>query len=332
MKEPIVYKGVSEGDKVFETLAGTLEAGFSAALGSLTQAECFSRCTTVEKTGLRGVLESFAAAACAVEVRYQTGLVGNLLFVCKVADLAKLGELLAGSEGTGTETLSPELMESCMRFFTLSAGESNKLFSAKHFQVSSSDPELLNPDGNTASLEPLHSTYESALCASYRMGVEPMLDCPLCLLADSQLLESLITMLPDSAPKPAVAPADPQKAGPPKQKPDMPVTAEPEVEAVPARPAKTAPEKASGNWNIDLLLDVELPVAVSFGECQMPLKDVLKLAAGAVIELEKSVNDPVTIIVNEKPIARGEVVMVDGNYGVRITEVESTADRIRSLA
>ena len=87
----------------------------------------------------------------------------------------------------------------------------------------------------------------------------------------------------------------------------------------------------SGGWNIDLLLDVELPVSVSFGHSEMQLKDVLKLGAGSVIELDKSVNDPVTIIVNHKPIAKGEVVMVDGNYGVRILEVESTAERLRSL-
>ena len=87
----------------------------------------------------------------------------------------------------------------------------------------------------------------------------------------------------------------------------------------------------AGNWNIDILLDVELPVSVSFGHSEMQLKDILKLGAGSVIELDKSVNDPVLIVVNHKPIAKGEVVMVDGNYGVRILEVESTADRIRSL-
>jgi len=100
-----------------------------------------------------------------------------------------------------------------------------------------------------------------------------------------------------------------------------------------ARPAAgtTAAQGNGGNWNIDLLLDVELPVSVSFGSSEMQLKDVLKLGAGSVIELDKSVNDPVTIIVNRKPIAKGEVVMVDGNYGVRILEVESTAERISSL-
>jgi flagellar motor switch protein FliN len=87
----------------------------------------------------------------------------------------------------------------------------------------------------------------------------------------------------------------------------------------------------SGSVNMELLLDVELPVSVSFGYSEMSLKDILKLGTGSVIELDKSVNDPVTIIVNHKPIAKGEVVMVDGNYGVRVLEVQSTAERIRSL-
>jgi flagellar motor switch protein FliN len=88
---------------------------------------------------------------------------------------------------------------------------------------------------------------------------------------------------------------------------------------------------SGGGINMELLLDVELPVSVSFGYSEMALKDILKLGTGSVIELDKSVNDPVTIIVNHKPIAKGEVVMVDGNYGVRVLEVQSTAERIRSL-
>jgi flagellar motor switch protein FliN len=87
----------------------------------------------------------------------------------------------------------------------------------------------------------------------------------------------------------------------------------------------------SGSINMDMLLDVELPVSVSFGYSEMTLKDILKLGTGSVIELDKAVNDPVTIIVNHKPIAKGEVVMVDGNYGVRVLDVQSTAERIRSL-
>jgi len=97
-------------------------------------------------------------------------------------------------------------------------------------------------------------------------------------------------------------------------------------------PPSDAGARAAAKWNMELILDVELGVIVSFGEVQMQLKDVLKLGVGSVIELDKGVNDPVRVMVNEKPIATGAVVMVDGNYGVKVLEVESTAERIRSLA
>jgi flagellar motor switch protein FliN len=73
-------------------------------------------------------------------------------------------------------------------------------------------------------------------------------------------------------------------------------------------------------------------IQVLFGSLEMPLEDVLKLDSGSIVKLDKSVNDPVTVIVNHRPIAKGEVVVIEGNYGVRILEVESTVDRIRSLS
>jgi len=81
----------------------------------------------------------------------------------------------------------------------------------------------------------------------------------------------------------------------------------------------------------DLLLDVELPVSVSFGRAQVALKDVLKLTTGSVVELNRDINDPVEVIVNNCVIARGEVVVVDGNFGVRIQQVISRQERLRTL-
>lgn len=81
----------------------------------------------------------------------------------------------------------------------------------------------------------------------------------------------------------------------------------------------------------DLLLDVELPVSVSFGRAQIPLKDVLKLTTGAIIELNRSIAEPVEVIVNNCVIARGEVVVVEGNFGVRIQQVISRQERLRTL-
>ena len=88
----------------------------------------------------------------------------------------------------------------------------------------------------------------------------------------------------------------------------------------------------AGAKNLDLLLDVEMPVSVSFGRAQLPLKDVIKLTTGSIVELSRSVSEPVDIIVNNCVIARGEVVVVEGNFGVRIKEISSKQDRLRSLS
>ena len=82
---------------------------------------------------------------------------------------------------------------------------------------------------------------------------------------------------------------------------------------------------------LDLLLDVDLPVSISFGKTKLPLKDVIKLTTGSIVELNRGVNEPVEVLVNNTLVARGEVVVVDGNYGVRILEIASRADRVRSL-
>lgn len=75
------------------------------------------------------------------------------------------------------------------------------------------------------------------------------------------------------------------------------------------------------NGNLDLVLDVELNVTLRFGQRQLPLREVLDLTSGSVVELDRQVDEPVELILDGKVIARGEAVIVDGNYGIRVTEV-----------
>ena len=88
---------------------------------------------------------------------------------------------------------------------------------------------------------------------------------------------------------------------------------------------------AIDNLNMAVLMDVQLPVSIRFGETEMLLEDAVKLGVGSVIELNSAVDQPVDLIVNGRSVARGEVVTVDGFYGVRITEISNVGERIRSL-
>ncbi len=83
--------------------------------------------------------------------------------------------------------------------------------------------------------------------------------------------------------------------------------------------------------NIDMLLDVELEVLVELGRKSMKIRDVLKLGKGSLIELNKTAGEPLTIYVNNRKLAEGEVVVVDDNFGIRITKLASPKERIKSL-
>src|SRR5262245_60811718 len=83
--------------------------------------------------------------------------------------------------------------------------------------------------------------------------------------------------------------------------------------------------------NLALLMDVQLPVSVRFGETEMVLEDIVKLGVGSVIELNSGIDQPVELVVNNRTLARGEIVTVDGFYGIRITEITSAGERFKSL-
>lgn len=84
--------------------------------------------------------------------------------------------------------------------------------------------------------------------------------------------------------------------------------------------------------NLELLLDVELPISISFGRAQLALKDAIKLTTGSIVELNRSVSEPVEIIVNNCVIAKGEIVAVEGNLGVRIKQIISRQERLRTVS
>lgn len=89
--------------------------------------------------------------------------------------------------------------------------------------------------------------------------------------------------------------------------------------------------RAADSKNLDLLLDVEIPIAVEVGRTQLSLEEVLRLVPGSVIALDKKAEEPVDLRVNGKLVARGEVVLVDDTYGLRITQIVDPAGRIESL-
>ena len=95
----------------------------------------------------------------------------------------------------------------------------------------------------------------------------------------------------------------------------------PKEAAAPRKEAAPAQKKAPPRDNVDLLDDLQVTATIELGRCWRPLEDVTTLGEQSLIELDKQVGDPVDILLNNKLFARGEVVTVSENFGVRITEI-----------
>ena len=84
--------------------------------------------------------------------------------------------------------------------------------------------------------------------------------------------------------------------------------------------------------NLDLILDIPLSVTVELGRSKMLINDLLQLGQGSVVELTKLVGEPLEVLVNDKLVARGEVVVVNEKFGVRLTDIVTPMERVKSLA
>ncbi|MFT4823228.1 MAG: flagellar motor switch protein FliN/FliY [Halioglobus sp.] len=101
-------------------------------------------------------------------------------------------------------------------------------------------------------------------------------------------------------------------------------------EAVPAN-ADTRSESAGSEINLDALLDVQVQLSVEIGRCKVPIKQLISLNQGSVIELDRGVNEPLDLLVNGTLMARGEVVVVDGQFGLRLIDIVSPTERLKKL-
>ena len=95
--------------------------------------------------------------------------------------------------------------------------------------------------------------------------------------------------------------------------------------------AASAPEGTSRDVNLDVILDVPVTLSLEVGRTRLPIRSLLQLNQGSVVELERSSGEPLDVFVNGTLVAHGEVVVVDDKFGIRLIDVVSPAERIRKL-
>lgn len=249
-------------------------------------------------------------------------LLGEQAFSVSKADALHLGQLFIGETADPNAEFTPDHADALAELFRQFAGT-----------VAMQLKGILGAECPVRFKDTLAPSWNSAETAALIVQTEPQIT--ITLKMDTGLLNSVSKIIvPSEEPEPAPvsvvsAPAVQQQVPQPRAAAPQPA---PQSAAIPDDGPSQTSNSPLTDRNLDLLLDVELEVSIRFGRRQMLLKDVLDLSSGAMVELDRRVRDPIELLLGGRVIARGEAVIVDGNYGIRITEIMSTSQRLAEIA
>lgn len=301
-----------------------------------------------------------------VEVGYTKGIDGNNILAIQAQDASIIADLMMGGDGLNppqelNEIHMSAVGESMNQMMGTVSTSLSTMFNKK-IDISPPKVNLIDLAVENKVTE-LVKQDEPVVRISFRMEVDGLIDSEIMQILPlgtaKEMVESLLTgetntkestAAPSGAAVAAPTAAMPAAPMPPmmqqqpvqQQQPTMAQTMQPtygmqaRVDSnIPVQPAQFMPLStepvAINDANIGLILDVPLQVTVELGHTKKSIKDILELSNGSIVELDKLAGEPVDILVNGKLLAKGEVVVIDENFGVRITDIVSAMERAQRL-
>lgn len=319
----------------------------STALYQLVNQQVNITTPIVSVTTLKDIKKEFEYPNIILDVEYTEGIVGRNILIMKVTDAAVIANLMMGGDGNVQNTELSEIeisaVQEAMNQMIGSSATSMATMFARIVNISPPNSKIWRDLSETI----IDNVDENKEIVRVRFKIK------IGNLVDSEIMQ----ILPIETAKKIVAimMGEEEIEEPVVEKPVVEINnykveektifyespsevqREPErkvkqVEVHEAKFGQLTPSKiGEPHKNIDLILDVPLNISVVLGRTKKNVKDILNLSTGSLIELDKLAEEPVEILVNGKKIAYGEVVVVDENFGVRITSIVSDVDRIKSL-
>jgi flagellar motor switch protein FliN/FliY len=342
---------------------GSSATALSALLGQKVEITT-PTITVVDKEELE---EEFIHPYVAVKVDYTVGLTGMNLLVIKLSDAAIIADLMLGGDGTEPNMDLGEIhlsaVQEAMNQMMGSAATSMSTLFNKKVDISPPSIDLMDVLANKG--RELIPEDDLMIKVSFTLRVGSLIDSEIMQLLPLGFGKKLVaSLLGGDAEEETAAVAE---MAPPKlQQPSTPVQQEsyqggtnsmqqpayetqyeqavpqqqmhmraqqPQVQVQQAQFAsfESPTLNSSESNNLNMLLDIPLQVTVELGRTKRSVKEILEMSSGSIIELDKLAGEPVDILVNNRHIAKGEVVVIDENFGVRITDILSQAERLNNL-
>lgn len=283
------------------------------------------------------LLQSFTMPFMLIEVGFTEGLQGSNLLILNASDALIIADLMMGGDGINvsgeiTELHASAVAEAMNQMMGSAATSMSNLFNTSVVITTPSVQSLENPmeaDFPWVMDDPV-------VVVSFRMEIGTLIDSSIIQVIPAHIAkEETALLMGTAAPEPASS-----------EPPTISTTATTTTTtaAAAAEPSFGMPAEMSTvdtedfpqldgikPRNLDLILDVPLKVSVVLGKARRPIKEVLGLTPGSIVELDKMAEEPVDILINGTPIAKGEVVVVNENFGIKITSIESPVVRINNL-
>ncbi|MEW9501295.1 flagellar motor switch phosphatase FliY [Jeotgalibacillus marinus] len=347
---------------------GNISFGSSAtALSTLLNQKVEITTPKVEVVKTHEVSKSFPHPSVAINVQYTAGLSGNNLLVIKQADAEVIADLMLGEDGTSPsgdlDEIKLSAIQEAMNQMMGSAATSMSTIFKRKVDISPPSIGLLNLTEENGVYNLPDSELLVQILFSLRVG--SLIESNIMQLVPLELGQTLVAQLMESgdgfeetaatavAERPAVEEREMVQQQPthssriaenqlnPAKTSHLNAGVQLNRERALSQPVDVQPAqfstfespglKSSEARNLNLLLDIPLSVTVELGRTKRSVKEILEFTSGSIIELDKLAGEPVDILVNNRLIANGEVVVIDENFGVRLTDIVSQSDRLGKL-
>jgi flagellar motor switch protein FliN len=344
---------------------GNISFGSSAtALSTLLNQKVEITTPSVSVINRSKLEDEFPHPYVAVHVRYTEGFTGTNLLVIKQSDAAIIADLMLGGTGINPSEMMDEIqlsaVQEAMNQMMGSAATSMSTVFSKKVDISPPSIDLLDlKQGEGADRLPED---EILVKVSFRLKIGDLIDSSIMQLLPIEFAKNLVQELLNPSPFKSEAENNQKDGLQSHQKASYPNDQDGKIEddtqtytassyshsshsaagmsqsqqyanVQPAEFAsfETTAVQQTEARNLDMLLDIPLQVTVELGRTKRSVKEILELSSGSIIELDKLAGEPVDILVNNKLVAKGEVVVIDENFGVRVTDIISQSDRIKKL-
>ena len=321
----------------------------------------------VSETTLQDMADEILSPCVAITIRYKQGIHGANLLILQEKDVKIITDLIMGGDGTNIPEVLEDIHLSAISeaMNQMVGSSSTSLSEMLNTKIDISPPEAKNNSmGNLLSADELEfEKTEPIVKIAFRMTVGDLIDSEIMQLMPvevaKQLVDSLMVsepVMPDPkpvnrvAPEPAPAPRQAAPASQPQQMQQPPPQQQqmqqppPMMQQAPVQHENpvnvqglqyesfdSEPNVYTYSSDIDIIKDVPLEISVELGRTKKRISDILDFGPGTVIELDRLVGEALDILANGKLIAKGEVVVVDENYGVKLTEIIMPDERLKKI-